>query len=74
MSDYPIGATWKAVDGSGTKSTVWKDEVYPTFEVWKVNWCYSDGSGGSFEWFTNRRQAIEWGSCKLNGRVRFKRV
>ena len=69
-NQYPVGATWKAVDDKKT-GIVWLEKIGKGFEVWKnLSFYTSDGSGRESDWFTSKRKAIE--NCFVHGR--FKKI
>ena len=70
MSNFPIGAKWKADDGK-KEGVIWLADVYSNGrEIWRWASCYSDGSGHKFDWSSS------YANCKneIDVYARFKRV
>jgi hypothetical protein len=74
VSDYPIGATWEAVDKTGKKGTIWLDERRGKFEIWRWSWTYADGSApfSASDWAVSYKSARY--AIPLKKGARFKRV
>ncbi len=76
MSNYPLGATWKA-NGLNGRASIRLEKREVSFEVWRWSYCYPDGSGCRSDWGTSRRMVRD--DCPAirdaNGKwVRFKRI
>ena len=73
MSDYPVGALWRA-EGTNGICEVWLTRRSGGSEMWRWSFCFRDGSGMKNDWGTTKRTVIEECKMYLAGPVRFTRV
>lgn len=81
-SNYPVGATWKAVNSSGHYCEIWLQQREGNFETWRFSFHYADGSNsGSWhdsDWGTSYRMCYNMCAYRLfihgEKMPRFKRI
>lgn len=80
MSDYPVGASWKATNKYGDSVTIYLEERGKSVEKWRWVFTYSDGSTGPYnsDWGTSYRSVYNQSIGKLwikgEKMPRFKRI